>query len=779
MMSESTATPALLSDSHVISPTPRGAATSIPHDYNVVCEGGAAVLFRSGEVFYNPVQLLNRDLSVLALRAWDQARCAQAGPRDRAKAWGARGEPTQQHMPPLRIFEALSATGLRSLRYAAELPRERVGLIVANDLEPAAAAAIRANAMVNGDAARAIVPSTGDANLVLALASRGLALLPGMDAWCIGRSRVAAGSKGAIEEGDGGAVANAARPDSFLFDNVDLDPYGSAAPFLDASIAAIVDGGLLAVTCTDMAVLAGAHMDTCRARYGAIPARGKHFGEQALRILLGTIESAANRQRKTVRALASVCVDFYIRVFVTVHSSSLDAVTAGARLANVHQCTGCDAFWMWPLGRSSKERASGVAWPADAAASSATRDVPAAGAVSAAMAEGMVGLAEQDGHVLIDRPGGQGAAEKADEGVTDAKSVPGAHQVSRKDRRAARRAGLNAGLAGEAGASVVQSGGGGGGGSGGGGRAIVSANVAPDLPCACPHCGRPVIVGGPLWHGPIHDTEFVTSLEALALDSFGLDGAGGAGADGTSYDIRARSVPRSASDGGSNGALTSAASRRRLQGVIRSIVEELPDVPLYYDAGALASRLRSSMIPLPDLFAAIENAGYRASGSHAAPGVIKTDAPPSVMWEIMRAMRARQKDAENEEKKASRGTAGSSTTTERWEAGGDVGGGAERRVPSASNTHASFSGVAAALVGLPFADALTSPLSLRPTEAELPLARRPISFEHSNALRERLAARREERNKGGGQRFVANPGPNWGPKARATGVKRAADGSPE
>lgn len=31
------------------------------------------------------------------------------------------------------------------------------------------------------------------------------------------------------------------------FDVIDLDPYGSAAPFLDAAVQAVSDGGLLAV----------------------------------------------------------------------------------------------------------------------------------------------------------------------------------------------------------------------------------------------------------------------------------------------------------------------------------------------------------------------------------------------------------------------------------------------------------------------------------------------------------------------------------------------------
>ena len=39
-------------------------------------------------------------------------------------------------------------------------------------------------------------------------------------------------------------------------DCVDLDPYGTAAPFIDAAVQCVNDGGLLCVTCTDMGVLA-------------------------------------------------------------------------------------------------------------------------------------------------------------------------------------------------------------------------------------------------------------------------------------------------------------------------------------------------------------------------------------------------------------------------------------------------------------------------------------------------------------------------------------------
>ena len=51
------------------------------------------------------------------------------------------------------------------------------------------------------------------------------------------------------------------------YDVIDLDPYGSAAPFIDGAVQAVADGGMLNVTCTDMAVLSGNHPETCFAKY--------------------------------------------------------------------------------------------------------------------------------------------------------------------------------------------------------------------------------------------------------------------------------------------------------------------------------------------------------------------------------------------------------------------------------------------------------------------------------------------------------------------------------
>jgi tRNA G26 N,N-dimethylase Trm1 len=40
----------------------------------VIKEGHCSVMFTKGEVFYNPVQVLNRDLSILFIKLYEEER---------------------------------------------------------------------------------------------------------------------------------------------------------------------------------------------------------------------------------------------------------------------------------------------------------------------------------------------------------------------------------------------------------------------------------------------------------------------------------------------------------------------------------------------------------------------------------------------------------------------------------------------------------------------------------------------------------------------------------
>ena len=73
------------------------------------------------------------------------------------------------------------------------------------------------------------------------------------------------------------------------FDVIDLDPYGTAAPFLDGAVQAVKDGGLLCITCTDMAILCGNHAEACFGKYGGMSLQTKYCHEM-VRLLTSGME---------------------------------------------------------------------------------------------------------------------------------------------------------------------------------------------------------------------------------------------------------------------------------------------------------------------------------------------------------------------------------------------------------------------------------------------------------------------------------------------------------
>jgi tRNA G26 N,N-dimethylase Trm1 len=92
--------------------------------------------------------------------------------------------------------------------------------------------------------------------------------------------------------------------------------------------------GLLCVTCTDMAVLAGSQSEACWAKYGGMSLpQSQYCHELALRILLHSIQSSAARYRRWIEPLASCSIDFYVRIFIRVHDSA-SMVRQAARFVN-------------------------------------------------------------------------------------------------------------------------------------------------------------------------------------------------------------------------------------------------------------------------------------------------------------------------------------------------------------------------------------------------------------------------------------------------------------
>lgn len=344
--------------------------------YGTVKEGKAVILVPQGakvgedrgdvqQVFYNPIQQYNRDLSVLAIKTYGEMmqekrieqyklRMEKQGQkRKREESDGkteenptkkpATDEPsaTEEQVPQpdvpvndqppkaprgqFKILDALSASGLRALRYAHEIPF--VTSVKANDLSPSAAESIKQNVKHNGLEDKVTV-TQGDA-----LAHMYRAIAEDLSH----RDR----------------AGNPSRANKF--DVIDLDPYGTAAPFFDAAVQAIKDdGGLLCITCTDSAVWAGhSYCEKTFALYGGIPVKGMHSHEAGLRLVLNAIASSAGRYGLTIEPLLSLSIDFYTKYFVKVTKSPQAVKFLAAKNMLVYSCDhGCGAWETQPLLKS-------------------------------------------------------------------------------------------------------------------------------------------------------------------------------------------------------------------------------------------------------------------------------------------------------------------------------------------------------------------------------------------------------------------------------------------
>ncbi|XP_066449801.1 tRNA (guanine(26)-N(2))-dimethyltransferase isoform X2 [Eleutherodactylus coqui] len=443
----------------------------------VITEGKAKVIYPSAnQVFYNPVQEFNRDLTCAVLTEFARMQLAEKGidlvvpgerekqkvvvdlsdngddcglsaPTDNPAAAAERRTVTvgEVCLEGLRVLEGLAASGLRSVRFACEVP----GLqsIVANDFSASAVELIKRNIRFNG-VEHLVTASYSDARMLMYNRT--------------GKQN--------------------------CFDVIDLDPYGSPAMFLDAAVQNVNDGGLLCVTCTDMAVLAGNSGETCYSKYGSMSLKSKFCHEMALRILLHSLDLRANCYQRYIVPLLSISADFYIRVFVRVFIGQAKVKMSASKQAMVYNCVGCGTFHLQRMGRAV------------------------------------------------------------------------AHGNNMK----------------------------------------FSAGTGPPIGTSCEFCHQKHQVGGPIWAEPLHDVPFIQKvLSALERNPKRFN------------------------------------TSDRIEGMLSMATEEL-NIPLYYTLDTLSSTVHCNTPSLLQFRSALLHAGYKVSLSHACKNAIKTDAPPSVIWDIMR-----------------------------------------------------------------------------------------------------------------------------------------------
>jgi len=198
----------------------------------------------------------------------------------------------------ISICEPLAGCGIRGIRFAKEV--EGVKKVVVNDINVKAYQLAKYNVKMN-QLEKLVAVKNEDANQLLA--------------------RYAAPRK--------------------RFDVVDVDPFGSPVPFLDSAIRATRDGGLLALTATDMAPLCGVHQKACIRKYGGKPLRTEYCHELAVRLLIGCLATTAAKHEMGIKVLFSHSTDHYIRVYAVLMHGAKNADKSLQNMGYILHCFNC------------------------------------------------------------------------------------------------------------------------------------------------------------------------------------------------------------------------------------------------------------------------------------------------------------------------------------------------------------------------------------------------------------------------------------------------------
>ena len=198
----------------------------------------------------------------------------------------------------LAVCEPLAGCGVRGIRLAREV--EGVRKAVVNDISSEAARLASFNVNLNSLADKVLVDNK-DANFLLS-------------------------SYGAPRK---------------RFDYVDIDPFGSPVPYIDSALRALRNGGLLALTATDMAPLCGVHAKACLRKYGGKPLRTEYCHELAVRLLIGSLVMLAAKRDIGVNAAFSYSDYNYVRTYATASYGAKSADNSVQGMGYILHCFSC------------------------------------------------------------------------------------------------------------------------------------------------------------------------------------------------------------------------------------------------------------------------------------------------------------------------------------------------------------------------------------------------------------------------------------------------------
>lgn len=125
------------------------------------------------------------------------------------------------------------------------------------------------------------------------------------------------------------------------FDAVDVDPFGTPAPFVQGALNASRDGGIVSLTATDTATLCGVYPQAVWRRYGARVARSEFSHEAAIRVLLGFVTRVGGTVDVGIEPVMAHSTLHYLRVYFRVLRGAAKSDSSLRELGFVATCAAC------------------------------------------------------------------------------------------------------------------------------------------------------------------------------------------------------------------------------------------------------------------------------------------------------------------------------------------------------------------------------------------------------------------------------------------------------
>lgn len=194
----------------------------------------------------------------------------------------------------IAICDAFASSGIRGIRYSKEI--NGVSMAVVNDLNPIAVELAHENIANNG--LTNVNVCRKEANLLLRT--------------CRGK-----------------------------FDVVDIDPFGTPAPYVESAASSLKAGGLICITATDTSALCGTYKKPCIRKYGSKPLRNEYCHETGIRILAGFLCRTFSKYKKFLKFKFSHSTEHYMRLYAIVGKGAENTDKSLENMGYIAYCPKC------------------------------------------------------------------------------------------------------------------------------------------------------------------------------------------------------------------------------------------------------------------------------------------------------------------------------------------------------------------------------------------------------------------------------------------------------